>query len=527
MTAHFSRKTAALLFTMCGTMALAQTQNQNPTTPESQADAPLATTPSATIAAADSAAPAVHTGVRIVRLSQVKGGVLLDRAVDQTGAQTFEPAFANIPITQGATLKTTDGVAEVEFEDNSSLRLTPETTVQFSELRRELSGSTASSVKVLEGTVFVSLSPAKGNQFALTSSEGQFAIAPDSRVHFHEGSPKTTVAVLEGSVQAQAGGATTTAGKKTTLTFEPSSPATASLVSHLDKTPFDAWDKQEVDYHKHFMNTASFGSSNGGGSYAGYGGTGSPVYGLNDMNYYGAFSGAGGCGNMWRPYLASAAWDPYSNGILAYYPSAGYSWVSPYPWGWMPYHSGSWINCPGTGWGWQPGGNFNGLTNLSELALKKHGIIVPPLPPKTGRVHLLAVNTQPLKTSGFADRGTFVFSKDSAGLGVPRATFGNLNSTSQYALKYGAVSTPAYTAPETTHGTQGAAVHNNVSFAHAGSNPSFSARSVSSGSASAGGNSSSSASFASTASLSSSAASSGAARGGGGGASAGGGGGHH
>ena len=67
---------------------------------------------------------------------------------------------------------------------------------------------------------------------------------------------------------------------------------------------------------------------------------------------------------MWRPYFASAAWDPYSNGVWAWYQGAGYSWVSPYPWGWTPYHFGSWSYCSGAGWGWQPGGSWNGLNNV-------------------------------------------------------------------------------------------------------------------------------------------------------------------
>ena len=70
------------------------------------------------------------------------------------------------------------------------------------------------------------------------------------------------------------------------------------------------------------------------------------AYGSSDLNYYGSFSNTG-CGSMWRPYFASAAWSPYDNGMWAYYPSVGYSWVSPYPWGWIPFHSGNWVNCGG------------------------------------------------------------------------------------------------------------------------------------------------------------------------------------
>jgi hypothetical protein len=513
MTTYSVCSAAALAVLLSGTAALAQTM------PQSDAPARLATTPADTIAAAAQSSPEIHAGVRIVRISQVKGEVKLDRNASEDGTQTFENAFTNLPIIQGATLKTQSGVAEVELEDNSTLRLTPDTTIQFTELRRDASGFTSSTVRVVEGTLFVSLAPNRGNHFTLTSTEGAFVVAPDSRVHFHEGSPqgtsKTTVAVLDGSVQAQAGSTITTAGKKTTLEYDPANQGAAPiLVSHLEKTEFDNWDKQSADYHKRYMNYSKFGS--------GYGGTGSPVYGISDMNYYGAFSGAGGCGSMWRPYLASAAWDPYSNGLMAYYPGAGYSWVSPYPWGWMPYHSGSWVNCPGTGWGWQPGGAFNGLANANPAILRKH-LISPPAPPtKTGHPHLLAVSTQPLLTSGFADKNTFVFSKDSAGLGVPRATFGKLSGTSQYALKYGAVSTPAYNSSVSGPSRTAQSGSHSVSFARAGSNPSMGSSSSSRGSTSSGFSSASSTSgsFASSMSASSAGAH-------GGGASAGGGGGAH
>ena len=118
--------------------------------------------------------------------------------------------------------------------------------------------------------------------------------------------------------------------------------------------PFDAWDKNAAEYHAQTAGSGTLSSS----PYA---------YGLNDMGYYGSFMDAGGCGSMWRPYFASAAWDPYSNGVWAWYQGAGYSWVSPYPWGWTPYHYGSWSYCPGAGWGWRPGGSWNGLNNSTAF----------------------------------------------------------------------------------------------------------------------------------------------------------------
>ena len=37
-------------------------------------------------------------------------------------------------------------------------------------------------------------------------------------------------------------------------------------------------------------------------------------------------------------------------------PHLGWIWVSSEPWGWMPYHFGSWLLSPNLGWVWVPGG---------------------------------------------------------------------------------------------------------------------------------------------------------------------------
>jgi hypothetical protein len=177
------------------------------------------------------------------------------------------------------------------------------------------------------------------------------------------------------------------------------------------------------------------------------------------MAYYGDFTDAPGCGSMWRPYFASASWQPYSNGSWAWYQGAGYSWVSPYPWAWTPFHSGSWAYCPNTGWGWLPGGGWNGLNNVKALIPSGGtgggiGIIRVPHqpvgPPSPRGPSMIAVNTKPLMGSEIASPTAFLFRNDSAGLGVPRGTLGNLHKFSNEAVSHGSARTPIYaTAPQT------------------------------------------------------------------------------
>lgn len=411
----------------------------------SLAQAPATAAEPETPAAASEAsatASTVHVSeVRIVRLSEVKGEAQLDR---NTG-RGFEAAFANLPIVQGAQLRTAEGVAEVEFEDNSSLRLTPNTTVAFPRLGRNPAGATLSDIQVLKGTVYVSLagnkpkSPAEAAQFTLTFGNAADAqtltLNPSSHIELAVGAPTSRLAVFDGSVEVQRASGPVTVGKKKELVFNPSDQSAPTLLTKIEKTPFDDWDKQQAEYHQRYASASAFGGASG--------------YGISDLNYYGSFVDLPGCGSMWRPYFASAAFDPFANGTWAWYPGAGYSWVSPYPWAWTPFHYGSWQQCGASGWGWRPGGQWVGLRNAALRPTNLHapGVGAQPHPPTGGHPTLIPVNARPLSVSGLTNSEAFVFNKDSAGLGVPRQGFGNLKSTSSDVARHGIAVTPVLSSP--------------------------------------------------------------------------------
>src|SRR5438270_13901764 len=76
--------------------------------------------------------------VRIVRLSYIEGGVQISHG--DGGA--YEKAIVNLPITEGSKLKTSDdGRAEVEFEDGSTLRIVPDSVIEFPQLSLKDSGA--------------------------------------------------------------------------------------------------------------------------------------------------------------------------------------------------------------------------------------------------------------------------------------------------------------------------------------------------------------------------------------------------
>ena len=412
----------------------------------------------------DGAAPSNEVSkVRIVRLSEVKGEVQMDR---DTG-RGFERAMANLPIVEKSRLQTGTGVAEVEFEDNSTLRLAPNSLVEFTQLERLQAGTTASSVHLVKGMAYVSLMKTKGNEFNLLFGQQKLQLPPSSHIRLQLDGTEAKLAVLDGTVRINAASGPMDVARKKTVTFNMDDQAQPKVAKDVAPAQFDSWDQNSAGYHARTATFSALSSS----PYA---------YGLSDMGYYGSFMNAGGCGSMWRPYFASAAWDPYSNGAWAWYQGAGYSWVSPYPWGWTPYHYGSWSFCQGTGWGWQPGGAWNGLNNAMAAASTSgsgHVPLRPVGPPRTGEPTLTVVNQKPLVRSEVASADSFVFRRDSAGMGIPRDGMGKLDKLSQHALDRGTATMPIYMSAPPSSSTNGRRESSAIAATsvHRGSEPSSTA----------------------------------------------------
>ena len=380
------------------------------------------------------------SSVRIIRLSQVDGEVQMDRDI----GRGYEAAYTNLPIVQQSRLKTGEGVAEVEFEDNSTLRLTPHSSVEFAELRLNSTGATVSSIRVVQGQVYVSRTGSKVNSVSLAFGAQHLLLGPSAHVALSVVEPTFRLSVLDGfaTVQDPDGRAISTVTKKHSLFGDLTVQATQPVqIAGVDQSPYDTWDKSAANYHAHYANTSAFGGSGVG-------------YGTSDLNYYGSFSDLPGCGSGWRPYFASTTWDPFASGTWAFHQGTGYSFVSPYPWGWAPFHTGLWQQCGTNGWGWHPQGQWGGLNNRGVLAAPLHEKLnQPPHAPEPGAPTLIPLRTHSPITSGLKGSDTFIFSKDSAGLGVPRQTFGKLKDVSAQVTHDGMVAAPvvahaAFTPPQ-------------------------------------------------------------------------------
>jgi hypothetical protein len=377
---------------------------------------------------------------RIVRLSEVQGTVQIDRAGDG-----FERAFLNLPVIEGSKLKTgKDGRAEVEFEDGSALRLAPDSEIDFTRLALGGDGQKLSDVQLISGTVYANLHPKKADKKAEEKTGDQFqlkfaqeSVTVSQSAHFRVGlsDNAATVAVFKGKVNATSPAGQVEVADKHSATIALAGDAAAeedaaktdpagdsakenrestfTIARNYEERPSDAWDQQQTDYHDRYA--TSSGSANINSPYG---------YGMSDLNYYGNFMSLPGYGNVWQPYLIGANWDPFMDGAWAFYPGAGYMWVSGYPWGWMPYNYGNWAFVPGFGWVWQPG-YFNYYGGILQVVNPPVRTKVP-APPTRGHQTVLVGRGLTANPPLGAPRHLTI-NPGSAGIGVPRGSVRHLD----------------------------------------------------------------------------------------------------
>jgi hypothetical protein len=357
---------------------------------------------------------AAESKVRIVRLSDVEGAVQIERAV----GEGMEKAFLNLPVVEGSRLKTGKaGRAEIEFEDSSTLRIGPNSELTFTHLALGDDGQKLNAVQLISGTAYANFHQKKGDQFQLTFA--QESIAVPNAAHFRavlDDSNHAKVAVFKGTVSASGPSGKFEVAEKhcATISLANADPAKKDafvVAKNFEQDPLDGWDRQQNDYHERYASAAgsSFSSPYG--------------YGVSDLNYYGNFMTVPGYGYGWQPFFADASWSPFMDGAWAWYPGAGYMWVSGYPWGWMPYYYGNWAQVPGYGWMWQPG-NWNNWSGVARVVSPSATALVPK-PPLSG--HQTVLVGKGLTANPVMASGKLTINPGSAGLGVPRGSVNHLN----------------------------------------------------------------------------------------------------
>lgn len=292
-----------------------------------------------------------YSQVRIVRPSHVEGDVRIDR----NDHQGFIKAFSNMPLIEGARLWTeADGRAEVEFEDGSTIRLTPGTMLDLRQLRLGRKGERFSTVALERGQAYFEIKKRGDDKFAVSLDPGRQQLILKKHSHFRVTVDREglQLADFKGRLElAQFDGKRVKIGNNESLSLAFADPDLYFLARGTTPDPLDSWDR-ERDQQLAVIATNQSPAYNAPYS-AAY------SYGLEDLARYGSYMYSPGLGYVWHPYGAPVVWDPFKNGSWVWFPQYNYVFVSSYPWGWTPYHYGSWVNVNGVGWCWRPNGNTN------------------------------------------------------------------------------------------------------------------------------------------------------------------------
>lgn len=322
--------------------------------------------------------------VRAVRISDVQGTV---QVLDNNGV-VFDQAHANMPVTQNMHLKTgDDGRVEVQFEDGSVARITPNSALDFNQLQRTSEGETITQVEAVAGLTYYEFNN-RGGKYSVRV--GPYTVSADKSSIFRVALDQNPaqIAVMKGEVHIDTGndgGLDVHTSQTASLDMKD-----ASSYDVAQNITADSWDQWNSDRDQHLAQLgarATMARALGGNP-------DDPAW--SDLDAYGNWYDMPGYGYGWMPVGMGAGFDPFGSGYWGYYPSYGYSWISAYPWGWMPYHCGAWnyFNS-GPGWMWFPGncgwGAYgNGWYPTTTVWNTPPNYIVPkrPITPVRGPVHM-------------------------------------------------------------------------------------------------------------------------------------------
>jgi hypothetical protein len=275
----------------------------------------------------------------VARLSYVDGKVQITQ-----GGQVFaDQAPLNAPLVTGVTVATgQDGQAEIEFQDGSVARLSPNSALTLA----SIPGQGGQGELVLEsGLGYFEF---QNGTVSVRFADSAATVAGSTVFRVDVDNPPGNLAVFSGNVHVARGDALALdlhGGESVALGSGDASQYNIS--ESIEPDSWDAWnsDRDQALSAESTEQTAATGSVPEGDT---------PAW--NDLSANGNWYDVPGEGTIWSPYEASdSGWDPYGSGNWIWTPGFGYQWASGESWGFVPYQCGAWNFYDGFGWGWSPG----------------------------------------------------------------------------------------------------------------------------------------------------------------------------
>ena len=184
---------------------------------------------------------------RIVRLSDVQGNVQIDR---RTG-DGFESALQNLPVTEGTRIAAKDGGrVEIEFEDGSTLRLAPNSSVEFIRLSLRDSGGKNTELDLSEGTAYFNIDLGKRDDFVVTLGRRTLNLQRSARFRATVDRSQALISVRHGEVEVLESNAEPIAiSKNKTGTFDLTDPDRYNVAGGYEESPYEDWNDELDQYH--------------------------------------------------------------------------------------------------------------------------------------------------------------------------------------------------------------------------------------------------------------------------------------
>jgi len=145
-----------------------------------------------------------------------------------------------------------DGLAEVEFENNSTLRLGENSEIQFTKLLNDDNGAKVNEVQLLKGTVYFDTKGNKEDIYRATVGSSAFRVHRDTQLRLSDNDGTATASVLKGEVELENQQHDVKVGKKQTLTLEPNGASGYQIAKGVDAQPLDRWNDERSAYQQSY-----------------------------------------------------------------------------------------------------------------------------------------------------------------------------------------------------------------------------------------------------------------------------------
>jgi len=288
------------------------------------------------LSAANADEPVRYTNDTFARLSYINGNVYIQRAAELD----YEEGMANMPVTEGDRIGTTEGRAEIYMGRGKYLRLDQHTKMDFLSLPNPVNDLTR--IQIWRGNIFFSImSLKKEKSIEIHTDDASLYVLEAGLYRIDVRGEETEIFVFRGLLEA--------AGETGSVLIRDAQRMEAvdghflgrpSDFAAMAEDSFDRWSEGRDREVRKRMARRYLPSELEDFEY--------------ELAYYGEWTYVFPYGHVWVPGGVTTDWRPYWHGRWMWLPVCGWTWLPYEPWGWATVHYGRWNWSAGFGWHWIP-----------------------------------------------------------------------------------------------------------------------------------------------------------------------------